>query len=257
MLASLARSTPTTYVLVHGAFQDESAWSLVAPLLKAAGANVVILQRPGRPPDPRPAGEITFAQNVDLVVHALRAAPNPVVLVGHSFAGLIISQAAEAVPEKVAALVFVAAYLPRNGESLQSLSSTDAGSGLPRFLRLNAETTAASVAPEGVIPVFCADAPESLQRAARARPIAEPLAPLGTPVQLTAENFGRVRKIYLHTLDDRCVSPGAQQAMLAATPVEKIITLQSSHSPFWSMPEEIATALLEVVKPQAMTSTVR
>jgi pimeloyl-ACP methyl ester carboxylesterase len=246
LAASRTSAAPTTFVLVHGAFQDQSAWSLVAPRLEAAGHKVIVLQRPGRSPDNRPAGVVTLKDNVDLVVRTLRAQSGPVVLVGHSFAGIIISQAAEEAPEKIAALVYVAAYLPRDGESLGSLSATDTGSELPPFLRLNAEKTAASVSPEGIVPVFCADAPADLQAAARAHPVAEPLLPTATPVHVTEEKFGRVRKIYLHTLADRCVSPAAQQAMLAATPVEKVVSLRSSHSPFWSVPAEVTAALLAV-----------
>jgi pimeloyl-ACP methyl ester carboxylesterase len=233
-----------TFVLVHGAFQDASAWDLVTPRLQAAGHKVVVLQRPGRPPDTRDPTEITLAENVDLVVQILRAQPDPVILVGHSFAGLIISQAAEQLPARVAALVYVAAYLPRDGDSLRSLSATDSASALPPHLRLNPAHTAASVDPAGLVEVFCADAPAAWQAHALAHPVAEPLAPLGTAVSLTTENFGRVRKLYVTTTADRCVSPAAQAAMLAATPVDRILPLDSSHGPFWSQPEALAEALL-------------
>lgn len=93
---------------------------------------------------------------------------------------------------------------------------------------------------------FCLDCnPAQESRVAGALP-PEPLAPLGTPVSLTEDNFGKVGKAYVATTHDNAVSWELQQLILERTPVEKVLTLTSSHSPFLSMPGELAEVLGEV-----------
>jgi pimeloyl-ACP methyl ester carboxylesterase len=94
-----------TVVLVHGAFADGSSWEKVIPLLQAKGLKVVAVQNP----------LTSLADDVAATKRALDAQNGPVVLVGHSWAGTVITEAG--VHETVAALVYVAAFAPEVGES--------------------------------------------------------------------------------------------------------------------------------------------
>lgn len=253
-LAACAPFTPAprvTYVLVHGAFQDERAWSEIKPRLEAAGHRVVTVQLAGRGSQPGPVEQISLNTYRDQVAAVVRAQPGPVVLVGHSFGGITISAVAEAVPEKVRTLVYVAAYLPAAGlpdQSMAKLAESDKWNAFNKQRQnfiLAKDYKTAGVLEDDIVMLFCGDcSPADQQRTKREFFQREPLAPAATPVQLTAARFGQVDKVYIRTALDRAISPQLQDQMLARTPVRKVVPLQAGHSPFLSQPEALANALL-------------
>lgn len=137
-----AQAPGQVFVLVHGAFQDSSSWANVAPLLEAAGHTVISVDLPGHGADETPLNEITLASYRDAIIAAIETQDQPVVLVGHSFGGFTISNVAEAIPERVAKLVYVAAYLPRSGDSLVTLSGLDHNNGFTQKTSCSRTTSA-------------------------------------------------------------------------------------------------------------------
>ena len=236
-----------TIVLVHGAWSDSSSWNAVIPLLKAQGGEVINVNLAGHGKDTSVTAGITFQTYVDQVKAAIGTRTN-VVLVGHSFAGLVISQVAEEVSTQIKELIFLAAALPHNGESLLSLAKQDPGSHIGKSLSIDKENGLAIVAKDAVADIFAADAPQQVQEYLSANLKPEPLAPLATPVQLTEKNFGSVKKSYIHTLNDHAISYPAQQYMVKSGKVSKVYTLVSSHTPFISMPDKLAAILIEANK---------
>jgi len=103
-----------TVILVHGAFADGSSWDKVIPLLEAKGLHVVAVQNP----------LTSLADDVAATQRAIDAQKGPVILVGHSWGGTVITEAGAS--DKVAALVYVAAFAPDVGES-----SNDLGKAAP------------------------------------------------------------------------------------------------------------------------------
>ena len=87
----------------------------------------------------------------------------------------------------------------------------------------------------------CSD--EDFERA-RSRLGPQPLAPLITPVRTTVEHFGRVPKVYIECLRDRAIPPSFQKKMYTTLPFQKILSLESSHSPFYSVPQELVKLLI-------------
>jgi pimeloyl-ACP methyl ester carboxylesterase len=127
---TVAKEKPAI-VLVHGAFQDGPKTSpRVEPELKAKGYRVVVVNPPGRDSDGSDPQKLTTENYKQAVLKAISSEIQPIILVGHSFGGITISNVAQAAPEKIKALVYLSAYLPRNGDSLQSLSQTDKDSKL-------------------------------------------------------------------------------------------------------------------------------
>lgn len=164
-----ARARPTV-VLVHGAFADSSSWNGVVARLQKDGYRVVAAANPLR-------GLPTDSASVAAV---LRSIQGPVVLVGHSYGGAVISQAATGNPQ-VKALVYVSALIPDKGEVLSTLSAKFPGSALDPALRRvpfkNADGTTGTdlyVAQEAFHAVFAADLPRTTTSvmAATQRPIA-------------------------------------------------------------------------------------
>jgi pimeloyl-ACP methyl ester carboxylesterase len=232
-----------TIVLVHGAWSDASSWNAVIPLLKAQGEEVINVNLAGHGKDTTSFAGISFQTYVDQVKVAISTRTN-VVLVGHSFAGLVISQVAEEVPAQIKELIFLAAALPHNGDSLLGLAKGDPASHIGKSLTIDQQHGAAIIAKDAVADIFAADAPQQVQEYIAANIKPEPLAPLATPVHLTEKNFGSVKKVYIHTVNDHAISYPAQQYMVSHSKVDKVYTLQSSHTPFISMPDKLAAILI-------------
>ncbi len=242
-----------TVVLVHGAFQDERAWSELTPRLQAAGHKVVAVRLAGRAGDTAPLAGITLDSYREQVAAVVAAEPAPVVLVGHSFGGITIANVAEKLPERVRALVFVGAFLPQAGapdQSMAKLAELDRWNGFTRENFVVAKDyQTAGVLERDVVAIFCGDCSAELQaRTLRDFHQKEPLKPAGTPVVVTAERYGRVPKVYVKTLRDRAISPQMQQLMLERTPVKRVLEVDSGHSPFLSQPEALARALVEAAR---------
>ena len=109
-IASADHSTKPTIVLVHGAFADGSSWGKVIPVLEDNGYAVIAVQNP----------LTSFADDVTTTRRVIDAQPGPVVVVGHSYGGAVITSAAVGA-SNVKGLVYVAAFGPDAGESLQAL----------------------------------------------------------------------------------------------------------------------------------------
>jgi pimeloyl-ACP methyl ester carboxylesterase len=230
-------------VLVHGAWEDSNVWGEITPRLQHDGYRVVVVSLPGRPSSPMAPDQVSLNLYRDTVLKAAESVSGPVVLVGHSFGGFPISAAAEAEPAKIKTLVYVAAYLPKDGQSLLDLGNGDRDSKIGPALQIQRDKGIVSIAYASRAGLFANDGPPALQSAIPGLIVDEPLAPLATPVHLTADGFGQVDKVYVHTADDVVVSPWLQAQMVAATPVRLEVTLQSGHTPFLTHPDELTAAI--------------
>jgi pimeloyl-ACP methyl ester carboxylesterase len=200
----------------------------VAPLVESAGHVVLAPDQA----DAERVSEIMDAQS------------GPVILVGHSMAGAIISQAAEYRPEKAAALVYVCAYLLRDGESLRDAARRDADSKAPAIIVRSPDRTTMTFASEGANDVFYTGCRDEDVAWALSRVVPQPVAPWAVPVHLTGDRFGRVPRIYVECLRDQAISLALQREMCRAVPCQQVFSLDTGHSPFLSAPEELAKILL-------------
>ena len=227
-------------VLVHGAWEQADIWQVVTPLLKKDGYRVVVVTLPGRPNAPLPPDKASLDLYRDTILSAMGSEKRPAVLVGHSFAGIPISLVAEAHPERVRTLVYVAAYLPKNGQSLLDLGNSDRDSKIGPHLQIMKEKGIIAVEYSARADLFCKDCNDQFRAAIPNLIVDEPLGPLATPVHLTDERFGKADKVYIHTANDQVVSPWLQATMVAATPVRAEMTLSTGHTPFLTDPHGLA-----------------
>ena len=230
-------------VLVHGAWQDGSSWARVQEELQSSGRTVSAVTLPGR--DGTDAGEQTLEGYRDVVIAEVETFDEPVILIGHSFGGMTISAVAEAIPDRVASLAYVAAYLPGDGDSLQTLAAEDHLSVLPEDGNLDfSEDFAIATVPTGRFAgIFCPDCADADRDAVTASVVREPAAPLAEPVSLTNDNFGAVPKTYIMTAQDTVVGTQLQASMLARTSVDEILVLDTGHAPYVSAAVELAGLL--------------
>ena len=241
-------------VLVHGAWEEANIWQAVTPLLKKDGYHVVTVTLPGRPGSPLSPDKVSLDLYRDTILNAIGNPAQPVVLVGHSFGGITISLAAEAAPQKIKTLVYIAAYLPKDGQSLLNLGNSDKDSKIGPDLQIMKDKGIIAVEKSARADLFCLDCNEQFREALPNLIVDEPLAPLVTPVHLTAERFGTVDKVYIHTAKDQVVSPSLQAIMVAATPVRKEITIDTGHTPFLTDPRGMARDIEMAAEPQQTAS---
>lgn len=233
------------YVLVHGAWQAPYAWNSVKANLEKQGNKVTVIELPGHGNDQTPPGQITLDLYTEKIIDALSTIDGKVILVGHSLGGMIISSVAEAVPEKTEKLVYVAAYLPATGQTLDQLAHTDPDSQLggSGVLIFNNDGVTVDVEQDQIVDLFIQDGTPEVQNLVLKNYRTEPLIPFINPVSLTAENFGSVEKVFIKTLKDHVVSPSLQDRMITSGGVTSIYKINTGHSPFLSQPDSL-TALL-------------
>ena len=227
-------------VLVHGAWMDARCWRQVEEFLPEPRFAINL---PGHGLDTTPAGLLSLDLYVETVVSAIAQAPEPVTLVGHGFGGLVISQVGETAPGKVRRLIYLAAYLPRDGESLDSLAAGDQKSLAGPELRPAPDWSTLDITEASRRELFFHDVPDEVAaiRLGEWKPEAGP--PLTTPVRLTEANFGSIPRWYIHTDQDRVVSPELQRQMVDNSPVEAQFWLDCGHAAMLARPAELAEIL--------------
>ncbi len=232
-----------TYVLVHGAWHGSWCWDKVVPLLNQAGHTAVAPDLPGHGQDRTPIPEITLQSYVQRVCETVKAQAEPVILVGHSMGGVVITQAAEECPDQIKMLVYVCAYLPGNGETLADWLQRNTESRLPAGLVFAADRSYSTVRPEAAREIFYNDCSD--EDVARAQSLLgpQPSAPSRAPLKTTPENYGRLPKVYIETLRDQAIPTSLQRRMYSAVSISRIITMDTSHSPFFSAPEALVARL--------------
>lgn len=233
----------STFVLIHGAWHGGWCWEKLVPLLESRGHRVLAPDLPGHGADRTPTASVTLDLYAARVCDVIAAEPEPVVLVGHSMGGVVISAAAERIPERIRTLVYLAAFLVGEGESLLAAAGADTGSALTGNLVPSADGASVTVKPEVVVPAFYAECTPADAERARARLVPQSAAPFTTPVPWTAARAGRVPRAYIACLRDRAISPALQQRMYEARPCKTVLTLDTDHSPFYSTPDALAAHL--------------
>jgi pimeloyl-ACP methyl ester carboxylesterase len=220
-------SAPANVVLVHGGFVDGSGWQGVYDLLKQDGYNVRVVQNP----------TLSLEGDAAATRQVIDAQDGPVVLVGHSYGGAVITEAGTDL--KVAALVYIAAFAPDKDESVNTLiANPPPGAPVPPilppqdgFLFLDREKFAASFA--GDVPAeqaaFMADSQVPWGVDALGGPITEPA--------------WRIKPSwYMVTTDDRMIPPPAQRAMSERTG-STVVEVAGSHAIYLSQPAAVAALI--------------
>ena len=223
-MAGVSHAAETTLVLVHGGFVDGSGWESVYKILKKDGYKVAIVQNP----------TLSLADDVAATKRIVHAQNGPVILVGHSYGGVVITEAGN--DPKVAGLVYIAAFAPDKGESVSTLiKDPPPGAPVPPilppqegYLFLDKAKFHAS---------FAADVDEE-----KAAFMADSQVPWGVEALsgTISEPAWKTRPSwYLVATDDKMIPPPAQRFMsqrAGATVVEEA----GSHAIYVSQPEAVA-----------------
>lgn len=223
--------TPTprpSFLLVHGAWHRSGSWDLVREALSADGWTVRTVDLPSAGPQRTPAAGMY--DDADAITAHLRRAEGPVIVVGHSYGGLPLTQAAAGPP--AAHLVYLAAYLPEEGESLLSIH----GHGDRTDEDLSG--TAPVVFDDPRTTLF-GDLPDEQAEEAVGRLVTQ--SRRSFQQRVTRAGWRAVPSTYVLCERDKALPPALQERMsVRAGHVER---LDTGHSPFLSAPAELAALL--------------
>jgi pimeloyl-ACP methyl ester carboxylesterase len=225
---SATETTPAvSIVLVHGGFVDGSGWQGVYSILKKDGYRVSIVQNP----------TISLGDDVAVTKRTLAMQPGPVILVGHSYGGVVITEAGN--DSKVAGLVYIAAFAPDKGESVSTLiKDPPPGAAVPPilppqdgFLFLDNAKFAASFASDvdAQTSQFMADSQVPWGLEALNGAVSEPA-------------WRSKPSWYLVATDDRMIPPPAQQAM-SKRAGSAVVEVKGSHAVYVSQPAAVAALI--------------
>ena len=222
-------------VLVHGAWADGSSWAKVIPLLEKAGLKAIAVQNP----------LTSFEDDLAATKRAIALADGPVILVGHSWGGVVITEAGA--DAKVAGLVYVAAFAPDVGEAIPDLGKEFPPAPGGAEIRPDA-TGYLTLTTKGVFESFAQDLPLAQKKLIFATQGATNSAVFGAKVANAA--WKTKPSWYVIAANDRMIQPDLErkfaQAMKATT-----LTLPSSHVPMLSHPAEVAKLIIQAAKTAA------
>ena len=233
------------FILVHGAWEESGMWDNVAPILRQNGHTVTAVDLPGHGANKQEGLQVTTKLYIDSLVDLISKLGYPVVLAGHSMNGALISQVAERIPEKIERLIYVTAFLFKNGESVYSAMQGDAEEGAFPYIEYTDDQAYATL-PEPslrIIGLHDVDYAE-IERILPMMSEWQGTGPFMTEVAVTEEKFGSVPKTFVRTGIDKMISPALQDAMMKNWEVDSVFELESGHFPTSSVPDELAVALL-------------
>lgn len=235
-----------TFILIHGSWHSAWNWHLTAPLLEKAGHKAIAVDLPGMGRDKTPIHTVRFEHTIEMICRLIDAQEGNVILVGHSKNGIMISQAAEYRPDKIDKLVYLAAYLIPDGKTQREYSLQDTAGVLKPYVTMYPELNAHTLQPEIYQEGLYHDCEPHITALAKVLLSHEPVESGITPLRLSEENYGRVPRYYIECLQDRAVTPFIQRKMYTETPCRKVYRMDTSHSPFFSRPDELVNLLLDI-----------
>src|SRR5262245_2938155 len=227
-----SRSAANNIVLVHGGFVDGSGWEGVYKALRKDRFAVTVVQNP----------TVSLTDDVNVTRRAIAAQDGPVILVGHSYGGVVITEAGN--DPKVVGLVYIAAFAPDRGESVAALiKDPPPGAPVPPilppqdgYLFLDKAKFAAS---------FAADV--SAEKAAFMADSQVPWGVAALSGSITEPAWKAKPSWYLIATDDRMIPPPAQQFM-SKRAASTVVEVKGSHAVYVSQPEAVAALIDKAAK---------
>ena len=250
------KSNPKTFVLVHGSWQGAWSWHGVRDRLRARGHRVITPALPGRGSIGEDRSWIGHDDNVAAVLAALDAdGAGPVVLAGHSLGGAVISQVADRRPDRIAQLVYCAAFVLEDGQS--------AGDVMPGQMR-SAITGLAATRADRAIPMpwelwranFIQTASEQLARDSYQRLVPEPYRPVFEPIRLRRPVHRELPAAFLSFTRDQTMPPGYwHPGMSSRLNGATVAEIDGDHEMPLTAPRSLADALHHLAMAPAGNTT--
>jgi pimeloyl-ACP methyl ester carboxylesterase len=231
-------------VLVHGAWGGAWIWEKVKEPLEARGHRVETLDLPGAGDDRTPPEQINLDLYAERICAKLGESPEQAVLVGHSMGGMAVTQAASRCPGRVASLIYVAAFLPGEGQSLVGLTELPEGKGdhVQETMVVSGEPPIAELSEEDSIIAFYNLSSPDVAKWAAGMQRSQPAVPMLDEAKLS-EGYENIPRSYIHCTRDQANMPALQRRMMKERGVEPVIEIETDHTPHLSAPDELVAAI--------------
>lgn len=223
-------------LLIHGAAHGAWCWHRVIPALQALGHRARAIDLPSHGDDSNDPATVTLDGYAEAILQAI---DGPTILVGHSMGGFPITAAAQAAPNRITALIYVCAYLPKPGQSLAEMRRAGPRQPLAGAFQIDARRETFTFDAAKAPTLFYHDCPADDLALAQRRLSRQPIAPQETPIPDTARAEALPR-FYIRCTKDRVIPPDYQETMAASLPPDHISTLSCGHSPFFAAPDALA-----------------
>jgi pimeloyl-ACP methyl ester carboxylesterase len=201
-----------------------------------------------------PPAEVNLERYAAHVAGIIDATSGPIVVVGHSMGGTAAAQACELRPERIALAIFLAAFLLPNGMSVLDFYESNLEPwmvGAHKRVSYDDAGMLSSIDPVSAVEVFYHKADRALAEAAARRLAPQPEGGRRSKLQLTAEGFGTVPRVYIEARSDRSVHLPLQRKMQEMSPCLAVYGLDSDHAPQLSDPDALAALMLGAVAAHA------
>lgn len=233
------------FVLVHGAFVGGWCWEPLLPLLDDLGHEASAPDLPGAGADQTPVADVTLDSCAERVCDVLAATEAPAIVVGHGLGGMVITQAAAFSPERIACLVYLAAFLPRDGQSLLDLTQLPEGADdqVQANLTIEDRPAVGTLTPKELAHALFNRCTQRQLDWALERTRSQPLAPFLEPAHLGPGAFDPARRVYIRCAQDHAIPPALQRRMTDDNPCAEVHELDTDHSAFLSRTSQLARLL--------------
>ncbi|KTC83055.1 alpha/beta hydrolase [Legionella cincinnatiensis] len=234
-----------TFILIHGAWHASWCWNRIAKELFLKGHKVFMPDLPGHGlKNHRSSSSIGLADYVSSVVQLIQQQQEQVILVGHSMAGLVISEVAEIIPDAIRELIFVAGYVPHDQKSLFSLAQESESNNLTPFLIIDEllQEIRLQCSPDLINVFFNCCRREDAQKA-MSQLQAQPMRPFTETIHI-GEKYARIPKRSLVCRYDQALL-SSDQLRMSREVTDNIIYLDADHAAYYSGVKQIVDELLK------------
>jgi pimeloyl-ACP methyl ester carboxylesterase len=241
-------SKPMNILLIHGAWAGSWVWDKLQPRLQSLGYSTCAVDLPGNGRDDTPAEQVTLDLYVQYAQERIEKEEGPWIIISHSGAGVLATAIGEALPERIAGIVYIAGMMLPSGIGFSDLINRlkdqyPEVAGIGPHLLWNSEKTLSQVPPSAAREIFFQDLNDEEAVSAAERLTAQPEGGRSMVAQWTAERVGKIPRLYIEaTLDQSVVLP-LQRAMQEDIPDAHVESLVSGHAPQVSMPDEVIRVL--------------
>ncbi len=240
-------------LLVHGSFHDQTCWDLLIPELQELGFDVEAVTLPGHEDGNKSSFGIKLTDYVNHVVQKIQKIGSPVILLGHSMAGAIISIVAEQHPDLVKQLIYLTAIVPRNRDTMVKLNKKlskveksvfEEAFRLPIKVLLKGRMSVDSALAKQA---FYSEQKQEMQEDLTQKIVHQPIRPFFGKIKWTNQSLGKIKKSYIECSLDRALPIAQQRICQQHLQFSMIKTLESDHSPFYLMPRKLAYTIKELL----------
>jgi len=231
-------------LLVHGSCHGAWAFRDLLPALTDLGYSARAIDLPGHGNNPHPIQDITLDLYADAILDAI---DKRAIVLGHSMAGFPISAAAEKAPHKIERLIYLCAYVPRNGVSLTDMRKEAPRQPILEGVERTADGLGMNILAHKARDLFYQDCSDADVEFAIANLCTQAIKPQATPIQI-GDPYASVPKSYIRCTQDQTIPPEHQLTMVADWNQKDVYDIARSHSPFFSDPVGLAALIAQIIK---------